>query len=63
MELVVKGWSALQEVDRVIDFDRAMRNPARPDRLLPAYDSGDGLHPSVAGYRAMAGVVGLDSLR
>ncbi len=50
-------------VDRVIDFDRAMRDPARPDRLMPAYDSGDGLHPSVAGYRAMAGVVGLDSLR
>jgi len=45
--------------DGVIDFDRAVRDPARPDRLLPAYDSGDHLHPSMAGYRAMAGAVPL----
>lgn len=43
--------------DAVIDFDRALRDPARPDRLNPAYDSGDGLHPSEAGYRAMADAV------
>ncbi|WP_341208639.1 SGNH/GDSL hydrolase family protein [uncultured Sphingomonas sp.] len=49
--------------DRVIDFDRLMRDPARPDRLLPAYDSGDGLHPSIAGYRAMAEGISLASLR
>lgn len=40
--------------DAVIDFDRLTRDPARPDRLAAAYDSGDGLHPSIAGYRAMA---------
>ncbi len=40
--------------DAVIDFDRIVRDPARPDRLLPAYDSGDHLHPSMAGYQAMA---------
>ncbi|WP_407674636.1 SGNH/GDSL hydrolase family protein [Novosphingobium terrae] len=40
--------------DAVVDFDSAMRDPARPDRLLPAYDSGDHLHPSPEGYRAMA---------
>lgn len=40
--------------DAVIDFDRVMRDPARPERLLPRYDMGDGLHPSPAGYRAMA---------
>jgi lysophospholipase L1-like esterase len=45
--------------DAVIDFDRATRDPARPDRLLPAYDSGDHLHPSAAGYRAMAEAVPL----
>jgi len=45
--------------DGVIDFDAAMRDPARPDYLLPAYDSGDGLHPSVAGYQAMADAVPL----
>ncbi len=45
--------------DAVIDFDAVVRDPARPDRLLPAYDSGDHLHPSMAGYRAMADAVPL----
>ncbi|WP_448664064.1 SGNH/GDSL hydrolase family protein [Sphingomonas sp. CJ20] len=41
------------EADEVIDFDRAVRDPAAPLQLLPAYDSGDHIHPSEAGYRAM----------
>ncbi|KQM98848.1 SGNH/GDSL hydrolase family protein [Sphingomonas sp. Leaf25] len=45
--------------DAVIDFDRAVRDPAHPDRLLPAYDSGDHLHPSAVGYKAMADAVPL----
>jgi len=45
--------------DAVVDFDAAMRDPARPDRLAPAYDSGDHLHPSPAGYAAMAAAVPL----
>ncbi len=45
--------------DAVIDFDRVMRDPRHPDRLLPAYDSGDHLHPSPAGYRAMAAAIPL----
>jgi len=45
--------------DAVIDFDRATRDPAHPDRLLPAYDSGDHLHPSPAGYRAMGEAIPL----
>jgi lysophospholipase L1-like esterase/peptidoglycan/xylan/chitin deacetylase (PgdA/CDA1 family) len=45
--------------DAVVDFDRVMRDPAHPDRLAPAFDSGDGLHPSEAGYRAMADAVPL----
>ena len=45
--------------DAVIDFDAVMRDPARPDRLRPEVDSGDGLHPSIAGYRAMAEAVPL----
>jgi lysophospholipase L1-like esterase len=40
--------------DAVIDLDKVMRDPAKPDRLLPAYDSGDHLHPSMEGYRVMA---------
>lgn len=45
--------------DAVVDFDAALRDPARPDRLLAAYDSGDHLHPSVTGYRRMAEAVPL----
>jgi lysophospholipase L1-like esterase len=45
--------------DAVIDFDAALRDPAQPDRLSPAYDSGDHLHPSSAGYKAMAEMVDL----
>ncbi|ODU55438.1 MAG: GDSL family lipase [Acidobacteriales bacterium 59-55] len=40
--------------DAVIDFDKTVRDPSRPDRMLPTFDSGDHLHPSPAGYRAMA---------
>ncbi|WP_245640747.1 SGNH/GDSL hydrolase family protein [Sphingomonas taxi] len=45
--------------DAVIDFDAAIRDPAHPDRLLPAYDSGDHLHPNEAGYRTMGEAVPL----
>jgi lysophospholipase L1-like esterase len=45
--------------DAVIDFDKVMRNPSHPERLLPSYDSGDHLHPSPAGYRAMANAIPL----
>ncbi len=39
--------------DAVIDFDKLTADPAHPDQMLPAYDSGDHLHPSPAGYRTM----------
>jgi lysophospholipase L1-like esterase len=45
--------------DAVIDFDKVVRDSSRPDRLLPGYDSGDHLHPSLAGYRAMANTIPL----
>ena len=45
--------------DGVIDFEHALRDPARPDRLHPAFDSGDHLHPNDAGYAAMAAAVDL----
>ena len=45
--------------DAVIDFDKVTRDPAHPDRMLPAYDSGDHLHPSPAGYRAMGEAIPL----
>jgi lysophospholipase L1-like esterase len=45
--------------DAVIDFDKAIADPAHPDHLNPAYDSGDHLHPSAAGYRVMGELVPL----
>jgi lysophospholipase L1-like esterase len=45
--------------DAVFDFDRALRDPAQPDRMLPRYDSGDHLHPGDVGYRKMADTVDL----
>jgi lysophospholipase L1-like esterase len=43
--------------DAVIDLERLMRDPARPEHLAPAYDSGDHLHPNDAGYKAMAAAI------
>lgn len=40
--------------DAVVDVDALLRDPADPRRLLPAYDSGDHLHPGDTGYEAMA---------
>ncbi|HET6555324.1 MAG TPA: SGNH/GDSL hydrolase family protein [Dyella sp.] len=45
--------------DGVIDFDKAIRDPAQPDRMLGKYDSGDHLHPNGAGYEAMADAIDL----
>jgi lysophospholipase L1-like esterase len=42
------------EVDGVIDFDAAVRDPASPRRFLPFFDSGDHLHPNDYGYTVMA---------
>jgi lysophospholipase L1-like esterase len=49
--------------DAVVDFDRALADPAHPTQLRPGYDSGDHLHPSVAGYHAMADAVPLAQLQ
>ncbi|GGK86174.1 SGNH hydrolase [Sphaerisporangium melleum] len=49
--------------DAVIDFDEAARDPADPRRLMPAYDVGDHLHLTPAGYRALADAVPLDLFR
>lgn len=47
------------EFDGVLDFDAVLRDPARPSRLLPAYDAGDHIHPNDAGAQAMANAVPL----
>jgi lysophospholipase L1-like esterase len=45
--------------DGVVDFDKAVRDPDHPDRMLAAYDSGDHLHPKDAGYKVMGEAVDL----
>ena len=49
--------------DAVIDFDKTMRDPSHPTRLLAVYDSGDHLHPNDAGYRTMADAIDLSLFR
>ncbi|WP_149824487.1 SGNH/GDSL hydrolase family protein [Streptomyces tailanensis] len=49
--------------DGVVDFDAAVRDPTQPDRLLPAYDSGDHLHLNTLGRKAMARAVPLRYFR
>jgi len=47
------------EFDGVVDLDAVLRNPSHPTQLLPAYDSGDHLHPNNAGCIAEANAVPL----
>ena len=48
--------------DGVVDFDAMVRDPKNSLRILPGYDSGDHLHPSNAGYQAMADGIDLGML-
>jgi lysophospholipase L1-like esterase len=48
--------------DGSVDFSTVLENPADPDELLPAYNSGDNLHPNDAGYQAIADAINLDQL-
>ena len=47
------------EYDAIIDFDRVLRDPDNPARILPSYDSGDHGHPTDAGYKALADAIEL----
>ncbi|MFI8005283.1 SGNH/GDSL hydrolase family protein [Streptomyces sp. NPDC086010] len=48
--------------DSFVDFDRAVRDPYAPNRILPAYDSGDHLHFNDAGYRTLGQAIDLDEV-
>jgi len=51
---VVNEWIRTSKAfDGVLDFEKAIRDPQHPDRMLPANDGGDHLHPGDAGYKAM----------
>lgn len=49
--------------DGVVDADLVLRDPSQPTRLLPAYDSGDHLHPNTLGGQAVANSIDLRLLR
>ena len=49
--------------DAVLDFDRLVRDSARPTRMQTEFDSGDHLHPAPAGYRVMADSIDLNLFR
>ena len=56
----VNEWLRQTDVfDAIVDFDRALRDPDHPTRMLPIYDCGDHLHPSDRGYRAMGDAIDL----
>jgi len=60
----VNQWiRAAGHFDAVVDFDSVVRDPQHPDHLLPAYDCGDHLHPSPAGYKAMGDAIPLALLQ
>jgi lysophospholipase L1-like esterase len=49
--------------DGVFDFDAAVRDPNHPSQFRDGYHSGDHLHPSATGFKAMADAVDLTMLR
>lgn len=56
----VNSWIRTSKAyDGVIDFDAAVRDPKQPGKFQAAYNSGDNLHPSDAGYEAMANAIDL----
>ena len=58
IRVAVNQWiRTSKDFDEIIDFDAALRDPANPTRLGPTYDSGDHLHPNLAGRHKMAAVV------
>jgi lysophospholipase L1-like esterase len=60
----LNGWiRSSGELDGVIDFDLATRDPGAPTRLSPQVDGGDHLHPSAEGYAVMAQAVDLGLFR
>ena len=52
------GWlrrqAAAGDYDGLVDFAKVLEDPEKPGYMLPAYDSGDHLHPGPAGGARMA---------
>lgn len=62
MRAKLNEWIRTSNVfDGVIDFEKAVRDPQQPTKMLQAADCGDGLHPSENGYQRMADAIDLKS--
>jgi len=63
IRLAVNQWIRTSHAfDGVVDFDAALRDRTQPGRLQRTFDSGDHIHPSDAGYAAMAAAVPVDAV-
>ncbi|HEX3477683.1 MAG TPA: GDSL-type esterase/lipase family protein [Kofleriaceae bacterium] len=51
-----------RDADGVVDLDLALRDPANPAQLNPAFDGGDHVHPNAQGNMAIAAIVPLSRL-
>jgi lysophospholipase L1-like esterase len=59
----VNRWIRTQRfADGIVDFDAAVRDPHAHIAMQPAYNGGDDLHFSLAGYQALARAVDLAAL-
>lgn len=56
------GGNCSGECWKSLDFDAVIKDPGDPNRIAPALDSGDGIHPTGEGYRLIAASVPLEAL-
>ena len=55
IRLAANEWiRTTDEHDGIVDFEAAVRREDDPQQMIPEYDSGDHLHPSLAGAKQMA---------
>ena len=47
--------------DSFFDFDNYLKDPKNSSLLRNVYDSGDGIHPSVEGYKKMVEAININS--
>jgi lysophospholipase L1-like esterase len=62
-EAVNKWIRTSGEFDAVLDFDAALRDPAKPTQIKEGWHAGDHLHGSDAGYRVVADSIDLKLFR
>jgi lysophospholipase L1-like esterase len=60
----INEWSRnSSQADVILDWHPVVADPTDPDSLAPEFDSGDNLHPNVAGYQALTDVIDLEAFR